>query len=370
MSSVNDGKPGPTTRSQSAQSTTTIQPQETEREAEQHGGGETISIAMVQALMDQLHEQTRKTERLEEMLERLAEAATTSAASQTNPPRAAVSTATVASPGLPDLDKLKPFKGETDTDELELWLRDLKRHVNYYALGGRLDTNAKKLAYATSHLIGGAAAWWDLQAGLITNYDDFIAAISKRFRSSVDADKAAEELYELRQKEGQSVTAFSDRFTQLLTRIPTMHEDDKIRQFKRGLNATLRQKVSEHELKHLSEAIELAIRLEGTFARRAGAPGGASKAGLNALETGTASPELQEFINAFKSWKQAGFEAGKGLQLGASTATTPAPNRCWRCGDKTHRTEGCPLPASVCYYCKKAGHIKADCEKLKAKTGK
>ena len=269
---------------------------------------------------------------------------------------------------LPALDKLRNFKGETDTDELDLWLKELKRHCEYYAIGGSLDTDEKKLAYATSHLVGGAEAWWETQRATIRNYTGFIGAISKRFRSAVDSDKAAEELYDLRQKEGQSVTAFSDKFMQLLTRTPNMHEEDRIRHFKRGLLPQLQQKVKEHQLPTLNEVVQLAIRLEATFStkRPKEINTNLGKSGLNAIETEEElelAQRMQLFLNQVKGWKPKG-PGTYTLPLGVTS------ERCWKCGDAAHSTDKCSYTTNVCYYCKKPGHIKMECKALKARQDK
>ena len=268
---------------------------------------------------------------------------------------------------LPALEKLKNFKGETDTDELDTWLKELQRHCTYYAIGGSLDTEEKKLAYAVSHLVGGAEAWWDTQKLVIRSYSGFITAVTKRFRSVVDADKAAEDLYDLKQKDGQSVTAFCDRFMQLLTRIPSMHEEDRMRHFKRGLVPHLQQKVKEHKLATLNEVVELAIRLEGTFAKKNGGTSGAPKAQLNAVETETTQSDIQELINQVKGWVAKG---GPSAGAGSPSSTTRTGDRCWRCGNTDHITEKCTHKDNVCWYCKKAGHIKADCKALKARVAR
>ena len=265
---------------------------------------------------------------------------------------------------LPALEKMKNFKGETDTDELTLWLEELERHCIYYEAGGSLDTDAKKLAYAVSHLIGGAAAWWKTQQSNVTTYKEFLVALQDRFQSVVAEDKAADELYDLRQKEGQTVTSFSDRFIQLLVRIPDMNEKDKIRHFKRGLLPTLQQKVREKEVSTLNAVIELAIRLESTFAKKPGLPG---KSGINAVTTDQQPTEqtelLQELINQIQGWK-------KGATSTSTGPSGPPKERCWRCGGLDHITDKCQYTANVCWYCKKPGHIKMECKALKARQEK
>ena len=185
---------------------------------------------------------------------------------------------------LPGFEKLHEFKEETDSDELDIWLRKLEKHCNYYSLAGSLNTDKKKLEYAVAHLTGGAQDWWAGTKGEINSYAAFKVAVNGRFRSIVDADKAAEELYDIKQKEGQVVTAYTDRFQQLLIRVPDMAEADRVRLFQRGLHAQLQQKVKENRPIKLEEAITLAIRLEGTMGRRKYEGAGGGRAALNSVE--------------------------------------------------------------------------------------
>jgi hypothetical protein len=263
--------------------------------------------------------------------------------------------ATVEEERLPGLEKLHEFKGETDSDELDIWLRKLEKHCNYYALAGSLNTDKKKLEYAIAHLTGGAQDWWAGRKGEIGTYEAFKAALNGRFRSIVDADKAAEELYDIKQKEGQAVTAYTDRFQQLLIRVPDMAEADRVRLFQRGLHAQLQQKVKENRPVKLEEAITLAIRLEGTIGRRKYEGTGGGKAGVNSVE-GQPDAGVEEIIAAVVR------EMNKGSTY--SRAGAGAGERrtyCFKCGDPKHMSHSCPLSASVCYRCKKPGHQKRQC---------
>jgi hypothetical protein len=264
--------------------------------------------------------------------------------------------ATVGEGRLPGLEKLHEFKGETDSDELDIWLRKLEKHCNYYALAGSLNTDKKKLEYAIAHLTGGAQDWWAGMKGRIGTYAEFKVALNGRFRSIVDADKAAEELYDIKQKEGQAVTAYTDRFQQLLIRVPDMAEADRVRLFQRGLHAQLQQKVKENRPVKLEEAITLAIRLEGTIGRRKYEGTGGGKVGVNSVEQ-QSDAGVEEIIAAVmkemskgSTYKRAG--AGAGGERNAY---------CFRCGDPKHMSHSCPMGVSVCYRCKKPGHQRKQC---------
>jgi hypothetical protein len=256
---------------------------------------------------------------------------------------------------LPGLEKLHEFKGETDSDELDIWLRKLEKHCNYYALAGSLNTDKKKLEYAIAHLTGGAQDWWAGMKGEIGTYAAFKVALNGRFRSIVDADKAAEELYDIKQKEGQAVTAYTDRFQQLLIRVPDMAEADRVRLFQRGLHAQLQQKVKENRPVKLEEAITLAIRLEGTIGRRKYEGTGGGKAGVNSVE-GQPDAGVEEIIAAVVR------EINKGSTYSrAGAGAGERKTYCFKCGDPKHMSHSCPLSASVCYRCKKPGHQRKQC---------
>lgn len=266
---------------------------------------------------------------------------------------------------LPGLEKLHEFKGETDSEELDIWLRKLEKHCNYYALAGSLNTDKKKLQYAIAHLTGGAQDWWAGMKGEISTYAAFKVALNGRFRSIVDADKAAEELYDIKQKEGQAVTAYTDRFQQLLIRVPDMAEADRVRLFQRGLHAQLQQKVKENRPVKLEDAITLAIRLEGTLGRRKYEGAGGGRAGLNSVEQqgegteegGRKQPDADvgEIIAAVMK------EMSKGSTYSRATGTGERKTYCFKCGDPKHMSHSCPLSVSVCYRCKKPGHQRKQC---------
>jgi Ty3 transposon capsid-like protein/Zinc knuckle len=270
---------------------------------------------------------------------------------------------------LPGLEKLHEFKGETDSDELDNWLRKLEKHCNYYSLAGSLNTDRKKLEYAIAHLTGGAQDWWTGTKGEIGTYTAFKVAVNRRFRSIVDADKAAEELYDIKQKEGQVVTAYTDRFQQLLIRVPDMAEADRVRLFQRGLHAQLQQKVKENRPVKLEEAITLAIRLEGTMGRGKYERAGGGRAGLNSVEQQEGGREegcekqpntgVEEIIAAVMKEmnKRSTYSRTPGAGAGAGERKT----YCFKCGDPRHMSHSCPLTVSVCYRCKKPGHQRKQC---------
>jgi hypothetical protein len=180
----------------------------------------------------------------------------------------------------PDLEKLALFQGEMDSEKLDTWLRRLMVHCSYYgSKGGALETEQEKVSYAAAHLEGAAADWWlAIMDGKVRTMQEFVGAVNGRFRSSVDADMAAEKLFRLKQQQGQPVANYAGVVHQLLLRLPDMAVSDRIRQFTRGLLPHLAQKVREMQPDTLEKATELAIRYEGSF----GLPGGQTGLGREA----------------------------------------------------------------------------------------
>jgi hypothetical protein len=267
---------------------------------------------------------------------------------------------------LPGVDKLHDFKGETDSDELDTWLRKLERNCEYYEAAGSLNTDKKKLHYAVAHLTGGAQDWWKGAKGTITTYVAFIEAVNGRFRSVIDSDKAAEELYEIKQKEGQAVTGYTDRFQQLVIRVPDMAERDRVRHFQRGLHLQLQQKVKEHRPNTLEDAITLAIRLEGTLGKKKYEGAGEKRVGLNSIEqqeegskeggsTTQTQTSVEETLAAILR------QVNKGNTYNRSMGVGEGKTYCFKCGDPKHLSHSCPLSGSVCYRCKKPGHQRKEC---------
>lgn len=270
---------------------------------------------------------------------------------------------------LPDLEKLHSFKGETDSDHLDVWLNALETHVDYYEVSGTINTDAKKLIYAKSHLTGGAKDWFKTAASSITTYDEFLVAINKRFRSEMDSTKAAYAIYDLRQKEGQTLTGYTDTFQQLLTRVPKMEEEDRVRHFTRGLNTHLRTKVNESGLKKLEEVIHLAIRLDGAMDKskpRYEGAGGHGKTQINSMEeqeginvSNSSSLGKEEIIERLAALEN----RFSGKRRGSIKSKYPKEGQpfCLRCGTKGHLTANCKIKENVCWKCKKPGHVKSNC---------
>lgn len=280
---------------------------------------------------------------------------------------------------MPTIAQLSYFNGEMDTDALGLWLRELRVQVRYYSAHGYLGTDVAQIAYAAAFLRGGAADWWEEAeaSGSIDTFVEFVEAIERRFRSRTDADVADAELVALRQKAGQPVTKHIAAFQQLLIRCPDYKDAPPaitVRVFVRGLQERLAQRLREAAPATFEEAVELAVRIEGSFGRQQqGDKGkGLAAVGLNSVEAEerdeAAVPRalaaqlgaMQEQLNAVMAGRGGGARGGPGGDVGGGAVRQPY---CFRCGDRGHLVNRCTKTESVCYGCKEAGHVRKDCPK-------
>jgi hypothetical protein len=184
-------------------------------------------------------------------------------------------------PKLPDLAKMSQFGGEMDADGVDSWIRELVIQTTYYEATGAMMNEQLKVLFASSHLKGAASDWW-FSGGKnsVTTLAEFIDAVNGRFKSSLDADMAADKLAVLKQGVQQPVTQYVGQVQQLLIKIPDMDMGSRVRGFIRGLLPHLAQKLREGRPKTASEAYEMAIRMEGSFgttAGRLGSEGGGRK---------------------------------------------------------------------------------------------
>lgn len=175
--------------------------------------------------------------------------------------------------------KIPTFEGVMGF-EVDTWMREVKKHFEWYG-HNKFPNDAAKIKYAAVHFGGAALDWWDAvdksEMGNWT-WNDFERLLHERYRPKLAAEVAREQLARIQQKGNQSVQSLCNTFQRYVAHVPTMHEEDKIFQFKRALHPLIAAKVAESKPATLMEAMHAAVQAEIYLGKRQGT-GGSSYGG-------------------------------------------------------------------------------------------
>jgi hypothetical protein len=159
---------------------------------------------------------------------------------------------------------------------VDTWLEDLQQTFDYYGATDFPDDKAK-LRLATTYLRSGARTWWTTASKqtdvngdpAISTWDEFVAALHRRYRPALPAELARRKLKDLKQR--GNVNSYAGLFQQLLAYIPNKSEEDSIFDFRCGLDKAIAARVAEKDPSTLDEAIMIAVQAELYVGRTAGA---------------------------------------------------------------------------------------------------
>ena len=152
----------------------------------------------------------------------------------------------------------------------EQWLMELERWRQAVEIRGSM-TDHTFLTVVATYLQGSASLWYN---SLVTKgqtpatWDSFKEMFRERFRP-FDAERTARQsLYNLRQREKETVSSYSDNFLKLVNFLPGMALEDQLALYQRGLLPHIAEEldriyaVIDGSIEHLSDAINQAQRIE------------------------------------------------------------------------------------------------------------
>ena len=147
------------------------------------------------------------------------------------------------------------------------WLREVNKQFAHYPTA--FPNDVAKIKFAVEWLTGPATDWWENEEKVyptthngvaLTSWDVFVERIRDRYRPRLPAELARQRLRTLVQK--GRVESYCNLFLNLVAHIPDRNEEDKIFDFKTGLDRRLAAKVAEKQPATLQEAIEIAVQAE------------------------------------------------------------------------------------------------------------
>ena len=274
---------------------------------------------------------------------------------------------------------MEPFYGKLDSYgfAVDSWIRSAEKQFSHYGAAVFSD-DTKKIAYAVEWLKDAAQDWWDHEDKTdIHNWkwEDFVERLRDRYRPQMPAELARQRLRTLRQR--GRVHTYCEEFLRIVQRIPGRSEEDKIFDFKEGLDKQLAAKVAEYKPATLHEAMEIAVRTEPYVSsfrsnahnsshshRSSFVPASAASSGAvpmevsNVEESHAPNNDPVQMLLAKMEMLENKINA---------VSSRPAPRSSARVPDKLLHEEIERLKAEGrCFRCKQKGHMKSDCPQVRA----
>jgi hypothetical protein len=218
-------------------------------------------------------------QRLRGELQRSAVAASEAQATAAAAVQAATAAAAVHVAGPPS-SMVKPqaphsFSGTVGAGA-EQWLMELERWRQAVEIRGVMSDQAF-LTFVATYLQGSASLWYNslvVKGSTPASWAEFKEVFRERFRP-FDAERTARQsLYNLRQREKESVSSYSDAFLKLVNFLPGMAKEDQLALYQRGLLSHIAEEldriyaVIDGSANHvnLSDVINQAQRIETRLA--------------------------------------------------------------------------------------------------------
>jgi len=280
---------------------------------------------------------------------------------------------------MPALDPPPRFNGVGKLG-VSAWLKQVVQYVNYYSAFSAALSDVQKVNVAIALFDGIVLDWWSdfISNNAIRSWEHFIFVMKQRWETGVDEDTAAAELMNMKQGGGEMVQSYSNRFMNVLTRIPSMDPGMRKRLYIKGLRTAVAQQMYMSMPADLdaamkrAEEIELALSMghsaERVESRRIGGGGGGGNRGQTVNNTEVAAAGSGGVGGSGGAGEVA--LAAARLSRPPARPTPRAPfnsgeQRCYRCGENGHIGRECPYGVNVCYQCKKPDCSWATCPQRK-----
>jgi hypothetical protein len=273
---------------------------------------------------------------------------------------------------------------------LDGWLQEMQQQFAWYGVTSEAD----RISMGAGYLRSVALDWWaSLEAAEKPGtWDAFTTALRERFQPLSAAALARRQLDVLRQGQNQSVHEYIAAFRRLAVSLPSMHEEDRVHAFVRGLRPAIAQQVLLQRATTVKKAIEVAT-FAGSISSAAAAPGAAAAqcapapamevdaltfAGIEGLENETANApgvaaaapaasevtQLRQELNALRAaLRDRRPGPGPNLATGSERRRRPLPmishlspqqvkeyldaGKCFGCGSNQHQYRACPQRGSA-----------------------
>lgn len=323
-----------------------------------------VNQMIQQALLQQANQMQQQ---MQQQLQQAVAAAVAGVAAAAPAPAPAPAATAAGRPRLPP-----PALFEGTSAKLDEFIADIEQQVQWYNLAA-----AEVNRFAAGFMRGAARDWLNTLALQPADWAALVAALRARFQPVNSAENARTKLLALMQGK-QSVNDYIDAFRRLLVRVPTMSDDDRFHQFRRGLRPAIALQIDMQGITTLDAAITRAAQIGGRLEGAAAVAASSNShqpmeldalLGTEGLEPDTSagaasSPavtraDLELLINAMRDNRRSGAGSGNngsGGNRGRSAGGLPrishlspekvkeymAAGKCFGCESKDHLSRQCP----------------------------
>ena len=265
--------------------------------------------------------------------------------------------------------------------KLDEFIADIEQQVAWYTLPA-----GDIVRFAGGFMRGAARDWHTTLAPQPADWASLVLALRARFQPVNSAESARAKLLSLSQGK-QSVNDYIDAFRRLLVRVPTMSDDDRFHQFRRGLRPAIALQIDMQGITTLDAAITRAAqiggRLENAQAASSGSNSGSVPMELDNIEglegdtnaTNNAdAPVTQSQFKLLLAAMQDNRRGGRGAGTGSGSGNSGGGNnrhhggRSYGLPRMPHLTEEQVkeyMAAGKCFGCGAKDHTSRDCPKRK-----